>query len=570
MIQCNKLDKTKIMESNLFLVLSLVIVLAVAVSSAMRLLKQPQIIGYILTGILVGPSFLGMIPDKAPFEAFSNIGIALLLFIIGLGLNTDVIKRLGKVVLTTATVQIIASAVIGYGTALMLGFSQTEAIIAGVALTFSSTIIIIKIFTDKREQTRLYAQISLGILLVQDIVASAALVCLAAVKTGDVSPGKLIILAIQGAFLALTLMLISGKILPRFSKFIAGSQEFLFLFALAWGFGIATLFEATGFSIEVGALFAGVSLASLPYAQEVAARLKPLRDFFVVVFFIALGEGLQLSDFGSAIMPALVFSFIVIAIKPLTAMISMGFLGYTKRTSFKAASSLGQVSEFSLVFVVMALAAGIVPQSLNTAITLAAIITIAVSTYIMKYSEQIFAKLEHSLRFFERKTIKPEKTQMQSYPLVLFGYHKGGDEYVKSFKALRKRFVVVDYNPEVIEDLEHKHTPHLYGDATDLELLQEMSIEKTKMIVSTIADFEVNKCLVNKITRTNPHVIFICSADNYTQAAALYHAGATYVTMPHLIGSEKIGSFIKRAKLNKQEFATYRDKHLMLLEKKAD
>lgn len=556
------------MQENLFFLLSLIIVLAVAVSTLMRLLKQPQIVGYILTGILVGPSFLGLISEKAPFEAFSNFGIALLLFIIGLGLNADVIKRLGKVVLATATVQILLSALVGYATALILGFGQTEALIAAIALTFSSTIIIIKIFTDKREQTRLYAQISLGILLLQDVVASVALVGLAAAKTGSLSATEVAILVAKGIFVSVALMLISGKVLPRFSKFIAGSQEFLFLFALAWGFGIATLFEIVGFSIEVGALFAGVSLAALPYAQEVAARLKPLRDFFVVVFFIALGEGLQLGDIGSALLPALAFSAVVIFIKPLFVMASMGMLGYTKRTSFKTSTSLGQVSEFSLVFVVMAVSAGIASQTLNTAITLTAIITIAVSTYIMKYSDQLFGKLEHSLRFFERKTIKPEKTQMQSYPMILFGYHKGGDEFVKSFKALRKRFIVVDYNPEVIEDLERKHIPHLYGDATDIELLQEMSIEKTKMIVSTIADFQINKSLIERILNANPHAIIICSADNYVQAAELYHAGATYVTMPHLIGSERIGSFIKHAGLNKQEFATYRDKHLMLLEKK--
>ena len=554
------------MEPTLFIVLSLVIVLAIAVSTLMRILRQPLIMGYILTGVIVGPTFLHLIPDKAPFEAFSSIGIALLLFIIGLGLSTTVIQRLGKVVLSVASAQIILSAVLGYATATVIGFHPTEALIIGLTLTFSSTIIVIKLLMDKREQTRLYAQVSIGILLLQDIVASIALVLLAAGKSGNLSVGDLGLLALKGLIVSGALMVISGFILPKVSKFIASSQEYLFLFALAWGFGIATLFDVVGFSIEVGALFAGVSLASLPYAQEVAARLKPLRDFFVVVFFIALGEGLQLTNLGSALWPALIFSAVVIVLKPLVIIMSMGLLGYTKRTSFKTAVALGQVSEFSLVFIVLAAATGLVPEQLSATITLTALITIAVSTYLMKYDDELFNRLEHSLRFFERKTVHAEHQHMATYPLLLFGYKKGGAEFVKSFRSLQKRFIVVDYDPEVIEQLESKQIPCLYGDVTDLELLRELSIDKAKLIVSTVTDHPTNVSIVKHVLDINPHAIVICHSDSYAEAAELYELGVTYVMMPHLIGSEKISTFIKHAGLSKREFAHYRDKHLMLLE----
>lgn len=554
------------MESNLFIVLSLVIVLAIAVSTLMRILRQPLIMGYILTGVLVGPTFLHLIPDKAPFETFSSIGIALLLFIIGLGLSTTVIQRLGKVVLSVASAQIILTALAGYMVATAIGFKPTEALIIGLTLTFSSTIIVIKLLMDKREQTRLYAQVSIGILLLQDIVASIALVLLAAGESGGLSVGDLGLLALKGLLVSGALMLISGFVLPKLSKFIASSQEYLFLFALAWGFGIATLFEMVGFSIEVGALFAGVSLASLPYAQEVAARLKPLRDFFVVVFFIALGEGLQLNNLGNAFWPALIFSAVVIFLKPLIIIMAMGLLGYTKRTSFKTAVALSQVSEFSLVFVVLAANSGLVPEQLSATITLVAMITIAVSTYLMKYDDEVFTKLEHSLRFFERKTVHAEHQHMANYPLILFGYKKGGAEFVKSFRALQKRFIVVDYDPEVIEQLENKQIPCLYGDITDLELLHELSIDKAKLIISTITDHPTNVSVVKHILSINPHAIIICHSDSYSEAAELYQLGVTYVMMPHLIGSEKISTFIKHAGLSKREFAHYRDKHLMLLE----
>ncbi|MFS8120763.1 MAG: cation:proton antiporter, partial [Microcoleus sp.] len=402
-------------------------------------------------------------------------------------------------------------------------------------------------------------------LLLQDVVATFALVLLAAGRGGSITAGSLLFLATKGAILSLGLIFVSSKVLPRMSKVIAGSQEFLFLFAIAWGFGIATLFEVSGFSIEVGALFAGVSLASLPYSQEIAARLKPLRDFFVVVFFIALGEGLQLSNIGNALVPAIALSLLVIVLKPFLVLVSMGMLGYTKRTSFKTAISLSQISEFSLVFVVLATGLGFVPPEISTIITLVAIITIAVSTYLMHYDDQLFVRLENHLRLFERKVVKDEKKISLGYPLVLFGYHKGGHEFVKTFREMHKRFVVVDYNPEVVEQLEHQSIHYIYGDATDLELLEEIGIERAKLVVSIITDFATNESLAIHLNKVNPKVIFVCHAETYDQAAALYRIGVTYVMMPHLIGSERISNFIKRNGTSQHAFDNYRQKHMLSL-----
>lgn len=543
-------------------------VLAVAVAALMRFLHQPLIVGYILTGVLVGPSFLHIIPEGAPLQSFGNIGIALLLFIIGLGLNATIIKRLGKVVLVTASLQIGLTALIAYLVAAAMGFAPQEAAVIGVALTFSSTIIIIKLINDKHEQTRLYAQISIGILLIQDVVASLALIFIATIKNGGGTSDVLTMLLVKSIIVGPLLILVSGHLLPRLSRFVAGSQEFLFLFALAWGFGIATLFEQLGFSIAVGALFAGISLAPLPYSSEIAARLKPLRDFFVVVFFIALGLGLQINNMGSLWLPALVFSGLVVLIKPFVALISMSaLLGYTRRTSFKSAVTLGQISEFSLILVLLIQASGLVSQQISTIITIVALVTIAVSTYLMKYDEQVFLLLERSLGFLEHKNVKPEHRQGRTYSLVLFGHRKGGEGLIKSFKALHKSFVVVDYNPEVIEHLEHQHLPYLYGDASDLELLEELGLHRTKLLISTINDFDTNKNLVTHALKANSSMIVICHASSYQEAVDLYHLGATYVMLPHMIGSEHIGSFIKHAGLRKKEFVNYREKHLMLLEK---
>ena len=250
----------------------------------MRLIRQPLIIGYILTGIIVGPSFINIVNNNQTISVFANIGIALLLFIIGLGLNPRVIKEVGKVAAITGGLQIILTTALGFLAGRLFGYTKTESMIVGLALAFSSTIIVLKLLSDKKEQTRLYGKITIGVLLIQDIVAAAVLILVTARSEGSFSMSTFISLALKGALILIPLFLVSYLILPKLTKLIAGSQEFLFLFAIGWGFGAAALFEHFGFSIEVGALFAGVALANLPYAQEIASRLRPLRDFFVVLF----------------------------------------------------------------------------------------------------------------------------------------------------------------------------------------------------------------------------------------------------------------------------------------------
>ncbi|HAC56633.1 TPA: hypothetical protein DCF80_03960 [Candidatus Saccharibacteria bacterium] len=557
-------------HSSIFTQLSIIIVIGGAIAVLMRLLRQPLIIGYILTGIIVGPSVLGLIHDKAVFEAYSEIGITLLLFIIGLGLNIGVIRSLGKVSLTTAGVILILVGGIGAVVSLLLGFSSTEALVIGLALFFSSTIIILKVLSDKRELWRLHGQIAMGVILVDDIVATFALLFIAAAGTaGALGLHDIALLVLRGLALALGLFVVSTKVMPFFIKFLAGSQELLFVFTIAWGFGVATLFDIAGFSHEVGALFAGVSLASLPYATEMAARLKPLRDFFIVLFFVVLGENLSFNALQESLLPAIILSLVVILGKPIFVMSSLGALGYTKLTSFKAAINLSQISEFSIILVVYAATVGLVDPQLTAVITLVALITISTSTYLMKYDDALYKRLEQKLHIFERKEVREHQRKRQSYPIILFGYHRGGHEFLQAFREMKQRYLVVDYDPEVIEHLDRQGIRNTYGDATDEELLHEISANKAQLIVSTVNDITVNRSLLGYLRYHNPTAVFICHADGYDQAADLYRHGATYVMLPHFLGSERIGSFIKKHGFNHKAFDAYRREHVITLGKSA-
>ncbi len=550
-----------------FAELSVVIVIATAVSLFMKFIRQPLILGYILAGLLVGPSGLGLIHNTETFEAFSKLGIALLLFIIGLGMNISELRRLGRVVFLITSASLVTVGTLGFTVGSLLGFDKTEAVIVGLALFFSSTIIIVKILSDKKEQNRLHGQIAIGVILVEDLVATFALLFVVAGEGNGLELGELGILLGKGLLLIALLGFCRTRILPPISRYMASSQELLFLFAIAWGFGIASLFQWAGFSIEVGALFGGVALASSPYAQEIASRLKPLRDFFIVLFFITLGGSLNTTNLSTGFGAALILSAIVILVKPFTITLVSGVLGYTKRVSFKAGVNLSQISEFSIVLVVLANEAGLVREEISAIITLVAIITIATSTYLMQYDDKLFTVFDRiKLHMFEKEVVYKEKRRKPGYPLVLFGYHRGGHEFVKTFRQIGKPFLVIDYDPSVIEALERQSIPYIYGDATDTELLDEINIDSTKLCISTFSDYGVTQQLVRNIHRINPGAVIICHAVRRDEALQLYEDGATYVMIPHFIGSEKISSFIRKSGLKKSEFNHFRDKHLAELQ----
>jgi len=555
------------MHGSIFAELSLIIAVGAGIALVMRLVRQPLIIGHIITGIIVGPSVFHLVKSADTIDVFSSIGIALLLFIIGLGLNPKVVKEVGKVAGITGAMQVALSTLIGYGSGLVLGLTKLEALFFGMALAFSSTIIILKLLSDKKEQTRLYGKVVTGILLVQDIVAATALLFVTANGTGYFTLGRLIWLATKGAVIGAPLLVIGNVVLPRVHKFIAGSQEFLFLFAIGWGFGAAALFEQAGFSLEIGALLAGVALASLPYAQEISARLRPLRDFFIIVFFITLGTRLCFGHIG-LLLPVIIFgSFIVIVIKPLIVMTIMGLLGYTKRTSFKTAVATAQISEFSLVFIILGNKQNMIGDDLVAIITIIALISIACSAYMIIYADKLYAVFEQHLSMFEKhkKPQTREYERRRGYDMVLFGYHKGGQEFLKLFAGMKQSYLIVDYDPEVIDILERQKADYVYGDATDIELLEEISLDKAKLIVSTITDFDTTVFLAKLLNDKQSSAVFICHADMVAEADELYELGVSYVMMPHYIGSEKISAFIKRSGLNKNEFRRFRKKHMEYL-----
>ncbi|HUC20550.1 MAG TPA: NAD-binding protein, partial [Candidatus Polarisedimenticolaceae bacterium] len=285
------------------------------------------------------------------------------------------------------------------------------------------------------------------------------------------------------------------------------------------------------------------------------------------LFFIELGSRLGLGNLHAAIVPALIFSAIILISKPLVILTSLGALGYTKQTAFRTAIHLSQISEFSIILVVLAQKTGTIRPEITAVVTLTALITIVVSAYLMSYDHKLYRLLEKRLSFFERSATKKEVRALEHYPLVLIGYQNGGHDFVATFRAMKKRYVVIDYNPETIDTLQHQHIAHIYGDSTDTELLDEIGVHRSELIISNITSLETNSLLLSHIARHNTDAVFICHASTYEDAQELYDGGATYVMLPHLIGSEHLNSFIRHNGSNKKAYEKHRRHQLKQLSK---
>ncbi len=555
----------------IFVELSVILVVSMLVSLLMRILRQPLIIGYILAGIILGPYLFNVIHSTETIELFSKFGITILLFIVGLSLNPRVITEVGKVSLLGGISQVIATSVIGFFIAQFLGIERIAAMYVAIGLTFSSTIIILKLLSDKGDLNKLYGRIAIGFLIVQDVIATIILlVTSASAESGDTNIALFSLFTLmKGVFLISIILLISTVILPRIEKFIASSQELLFLFSITWGLGFAMLFAKLGFSVEIGALIAGVTMSTTPYAYEVSSRMRPLRDFFVVLFFVFLGSQMVLNDVTSLLLPATILSVYVLIGNPIIMIIVMSLLGYSKRTSFLTGLTVAQISEFSLILATLGFRVGHISREILSLITLVGLITITASTYLILYSEKLYPRVEKILSFLQLKRGAKEKGYEEEYEAILFGYQRVGADFVKAFEKLGFDFIVVDFNPESIEHMKEEKIPNKFGDAKDVEFLQELELKRLKYIVSTIPEHETNMLLIQKIREVNKRAIMLVVSQTRDEAHALYKAGATYVIMPHYLGAQYATKLIHDHGINRNKYSELKQKHLKYLESRS-
>ena len=503
-------------------------------------LRQPLIIAYILVGILAGPSVLGLSSDNEPLDLLAEIGITVLLFVVGLKLDMRLVRTLGPVALATGLGQLGFTILFGLLLCRLLGLDWLSALYVAVALTFSSTIIIVKLLSDKGEIDSLHGRIAMGFLIVQDIAVVLAMLALNLYQPRNGEPPglqPLLLLAALSGSLALLYLLVRF-VLPRLLNTMARSPELLMLVAIAWGTLLAGGAEALGLSKEIGAFLAGFSLASTPLREALASRLTSLRDFLLLFFFLHLGIQLDFAHIQGQLGSALLLSLFVLIGNPLIVMAIMGWMGYRKRTGFMAGLTVAQISEFSIIFVAMGIGLGhIGPDALGLT-TLVGLVTITLSTYLILYAQPLFARLSPWLGLFERQVPHRENAAdnlpAHAQPdVIVYGMGRYGRQLASQLELGGMRVLGVDFDPEALAQARRDGLNVCYGDAEDVDFLAHLPLHGARALVSSIPQREVNAILFRAVRSLAFRGQITLSAFREGDAEAFQHAGAASVLRPY-------------------------------------
>jgi Kef-type K+ transport system membrane component KefB len=504
-------------------------------------LKQPLIIAYILVGILAGPAAFGWVQAHEQIDLLAQIGITVLLFLVGLKLDLQYVRHIGPVALATGLGQLAFTILFGFLITLALGKDWLAALYIAVALTFSSTIIIVKLLTDKRELDSLHGRIAIGFLIVQDIAVVVAMMAVSAMRGADEAGGGWgvafsIVLRIAAA--GVLIYVLMRYILPWLVDRMARAPELLLIFAIAWGTAFAALGEWAGFSKEAGAFLAGFTLASSGYREAVSAKLGNIRDFLLLFFFLDLGAKLDFSVLGGEAWPAAVLSLFVLIGNPLIVMAIMGYMGYRKRTGFLAGLTVAQISEFSIIFIAMGIALGHVGMEALGLVTLVGVITITLSTYMILYSQALYARLEHFLRPFERRRPFREAAVEQAPKrglqpdVIVFGLGRYGRRLAARLRDAGLGVLGVDFDPEVARSLRRRDIPVLFGDGSDEQFLETLPLEGVSWVICTLPRVDENVALLDSLPRHGYRNMIAVLAREDDEAGEYERAGASMVFYP--------------------------------------
>ncbi len=526
-----------------FAELALLLIITAAAGALATRLRQPVLIAYIVVGILVGPAGFELVKAHDQINLLAEVGVAVLLFLVGLKLDLRHVRHIGPVALATGLGQLSFTIFFGFILILLLGKDWLTALYVAVALTFSSTIIIIKLLSDKRELDSLHGRIAVGFLIVQDIAVVLAMIIMSALR-GDGSGGEAGVLAVAWHLLlrvggaVVLIFVLMRYVLPQLMRLMARSQELLLIFAIAWGLALAALGEWAGFSKEAGAFLAGFSLASTHYRDAMGARLTGIRDFLLLFFFIDLGAKLDFTTLEAEAWPALVLSLFVLIGNPLIVMAIMGYMGYRKRTGFLAGLTVAQISEFSIVFVAMGITLGHIGQDALGLTTLVGVVTIALSTYMILYSQSLYERLSPWLGPFERKRpfrelqVERQRRGEGEAEIIVFGLGRYGARLMRQLHDNGVAVLGVDFDPELVRQLRGHKLQVRFGDAEDPAFLETMPLDGAACVVTTLPDWADNQALLHALHAAGYRGEVLGVVRNDVQEQALRQAGVARVINP--------------------------------------
>lgn len=530
-------------QSAAFGSLALIVVVAALLALLSRKLRQPTVIAYIVTGLLLGSTGLGLISTSPATQLLSELGLAFLLFLIGLEIRLEEIKEILKPTLVIAVSQMALVAVAGYGTAKLLRFTGIEAVIIAAAAMYSSTAVVVKLLADKDEITTLPGKIDVGILLVEDL---AVVLILAVIETGAATPAKLVFslaeIAAMVAAIGSLSYLSSRYLLPRVFHEISENRHAFFIHGVAWLFVMITVAAELGISTEIGAFFAGLALAQIPYSNELQERVRPLTNFFMAVFFVQIGLQLSPEVMGKYWQEALIASGILMVTKFSVLFALVDRAKFTPETSFKAALNKAQTSEFSLILGAVAVSQGLVGQGILGFLSMVAITTMGVSSYLISFNSRIYEAVDHLLERLESEKKQDVDVREIEEHLLVIGYDELAMRVLTEIEEYFDEIVVVDKNPMNTQELSESRYEYIYGDFSHPEIRKAARTKDADMVVSFAPDSFVNRKTVEDAVR---EATLVVKAPDIESAAEFYEEGAHYVTIKNLLSSEKLGEYLK-------------------------
>ena len=557
-------SEAMVFEVGMSVDLAIILLAATVAGFLAKQTGQPTIIAYILAGVVVGPVVLGLVEVTDLTEALAELGLAFLLFLLGIKMRIDDIRDILVPIVKISLPQMTAVASVGIGIALVLGFDLVEAIIIGLAVMYSSTAVVIKMLNDLQETTTLHGKIDVGILLAQDIVVVIILAVLAAGRPDNIVDvgTTLAVVLILVAIVTIAALAASKYALPELFRRIADNKQIFFLIALSWVFlfvfvssEINLFLEPLGItaylSIEMGAFLAGVAIAQLPYSKELQDRVNPLTDLFVMIFFVSVALRLGADDLLYHWEAAIITAGVLMVAKFVIFFWLINWQRFDRETTFFGSLYMVQVSEFGIVVGVAALAGEFIDVQILGFLTLVALITMSVSVYFFTFGSQLYDRAELYVARFEAEDTFTEQKRDYAGHAVVVGY----DNLTRNvLSLLRDHFddvVVVDRRVEHIEALEEAGYDAIFGDFASGTVRKEANLKQADLVLSASDQLEIGKIILRE-ARSDATVVV--EAKTPEGADRLYNKGADYVIESIPLASERLAKYLEALVVDPERF----------------
>jgi Kef-type K+ transport system membrane component KefB len=523
--------------------LGIIIVAAMLFVAVGKVARVPSIVSYMLAGLLLGPG-LGLVQSNEPLEVIAEVGIALLLFLVGLELSFDKVRDVGRASVVTGALQVGLTWALGFGAALLLGHPAPEAAFLGAAVTFSSTVVVVKVLAEIGHFNAPYGRLAVGVLLVQDLAVVGILTFVVglsgAESAGSTGAAGQLLSAFGGMAVLLAVTLLAAqKLLPRAFWWISRSQEALFIWSLAWCFLLILAAEALHLSLEIGAFLAGVSLAQMPLSHELRRRVHPLMNFFIAIFFVTLGIQMDLGEALSRWPTTLALCALVLLAKPFVIAWLLARQGYGERTALLTGGALGQISEFSFILGALVLSAGLVDESALSIVAAVGLITMGASSYGMLNSDRVVAALQRlgvaRLVRASREVEKDEAEAPVRDHVIVIGMNALGLRIVRELQRRGEETLSIDTDPGKLEGISGRK---LLGNVAYLSVLEEAGLPRAKLLVSALQIEDTNRLLAFRCAEQG--VPSSIHAFDQTLVPELTALGASHVIESRSVGLERV------------------------------